>query len=157
MVSITASAAITIDRDPADVWAFVSNAANQDRWVDGMSDSELVGGGPIGRGSQIRGTYTYGGGSAPVLITITEFREGRRLGIEALEGPFPFTGLLTLERAGPGTSVSNAMTAGSDHLLTSIMFTVLRPLMKLMMGRQMKKELAQLKALLESGRASEAE
>lgn len=151
MVSLAASATIEIERDPAEVWAYVADVTNQDRWVDGMSESRVVGDGPVGRGTQIRGTYTYGGGSAPVLMTITEFREGRQLSIDASEGPFPFSGTLSLERSGPSTAVTNSMSAGSDHLFTSIMFTVLRPLTKMMMGRQMKKELGQLKAILESG------
>ncbi len=151
MVSVSTSGSVTIARDTADVWAYVSDVTNQDHWVDGMSDSEIVGDGPIGRGAQIRGTYTYGGGSGPVLMTVTEFREGKRLAIDASEGPFPFSGLLSLERAGGETVVTNAMTAGSDHMVTSIMFTLLRPLMKKMMGRQLRKELGQLKEILESG------
>ena len=151
MVSISTSGSVTIARDTADVWAYVSDVTNQDHWVDGMSDSEIVGDGPIGRGTQIRGTYTYGGGSAPVLMTVTEFREGKRLAIDASEGPFPFSGLLSLERAGRETVVTNSMTAGSDHVMTSIMFTLLRPLTKMMMGRQLRKDLRQLKDILESG------
>lgn len=150
MVSLSASATIEIERDPAEVWAYVADVTNQDHWVDGMSESQGVGDGPVGRGTQIRGTYTYGGGSAPVLMTITEFREGRQLTIDASEGPFPFTGTLSLQRSGPSTTVTNSMSAGSDHIFTSIMFTVFRPLTKMMMGRQMKKELGQLKAILES-------
>jgi hypothetical protein len=150
MVDLSASAQITILRDPAEVWAYISDVTNQDHWVDGMSDSEVVGEGPIGRGTQIQGVYTYGGGSSPTVLTITEFLEGRQLAIEAQEGPFPFSGSLTLERSGPNTIVTNSMTAGSDHIVTSIMFTVLRPLMRLMMRRQMNKELGQLKAILES-------
>ncbi|MCY3923747.1 MAG: SRPBCC family protein [Chloroflexi bacterium] len=153
MVSLSASATIEIDRDPSDVWAYVSDVTNQDHWVDGMSESELLSDAPVGRGSQIRGTYTYGGGSAPVLMTITEFREGRQLSIDATEGPFPFSGTLSLQRSGPSTTVTNSMSAGSDHIFTSIMFTVFRPLTKLMMSRQMKKELGQLKAILESDNA----
>lgn len=153
MVSMSASAQITIERDPAEVWTYVSDVTNQDHWVDGMSESEVVGDGPIGRGTQIKGVYTYGGGSAPTLMTITEFREGRLLAIEASEGPFPFTARLTLERSSPATTVTNAMTAGSDHIVTSIMFILLRPLMKAMMTRQMNKELGQLKAILEANQS----
>ncbi len=149
MVSMSTHASVTIVCSPQDVWAFVSDVTNQDDWVDGMSNSEIVGDGPIGRGTEIRGTYTYGSQSAPVLMTITEFREGRRLAIESSEGPFPFRGLLTLERVAEGTAVTNAMTAGSDHIVTSIMFTLFRPLTKLMMTRQLRKELGQLKTLLE--------
>ena len=149
MVSLSASAQVTINREPADVWAYVSDVTNQDHWVDGMSDSEVVGNGPVGRGTQIRGVYTYGGNDGPAEMTVTEFREGRELAIETSEGPFPFTGRLTLERSGTSTIVSISMTAGSDHIVTSIMFLVLRPLTKWMMTRQLRKELGQLKAILE--------
>lgn len=151
MVSLSASAQVTIDRDPSEVWAYVSDVTNQDQWVDGMSDSEVIGDGPIGRGTQIRGTYTYGGGSAPTQLTITEFREGRQISIESSDGPFPFAGVLTLQRTGSSTLVTNSMTAGSDHIMTSVMFTVFRPLTKMMMTRQLRKELGQLRAILESG------
>ena len=150
MVRLSARATVTIDREAAEVWAYVSDVTNQDHWVDGMSSSEVLGDGSVGRGTQIRGTYTYGGGSGPVLMTITAFREGRELSIDASEGPFPFSGTLSLERAGSSTTVTNSMSAGSDHILTSVMFTVFRPLTKIMMSRQMKKELGQLKSILES-------
>ena len=114
-----------------------------------MSNSQIVGDGPVGRGTQIRGVYTYGGNDGQVEMTVTEFREGRELAIETSEGPFPFNGRLTLERSGTSTIVSNSMTAGSDHIVTSIMFLVLRPLTKWMMTRQLRKELGQLKAILE--------
>ena len=149
MVSLSASADITIDRDPVDVWNYVSDVTNQDHWVDGMSDSEVVGDGPIGRGTRIQAVYTYGGNDGPVEMTITEFREGRELAIEASQGPFPFTGRLSLQRSGSSTILTNSMKAGSDHIATSIMFILLRPLTRWMMTRQMRKELDQLKAILE--------
>lgn len=151
MVSINASAQVTIDREPADVWAYVSDVTNQDHWVDGMSESEVLSEGAVGLGTRIRGVYTYGGGSAPTVMTITEYREGRQLAIEASDGPFPFTGRLSLQRSGSSTVVTNAMSAGSDHIFTSIMFTVFRPLTKRMMARQLRKELGQLKEILERG------
>ncbi len=149
MVNLSATAQITIERDPADVWAYVSDVRNQDHWVDGMSDSEVPGDGPIGAGTEIRGTYSFEGRSTPLTLKITEFNEGRSLGIESSDGPFPMTGLLTLQRSDSGTIVTNAMTAGSDHIVTSIMFTLLRPLSKMMFRRQLRKELGQLKEILE--------
>lgn len=149
MVSLSAEARIAVGREPADVWRYVSDLRNQDQWVEGMSGSEQLTAGAVGRGTQVRGTYTYGGGSAPMLLTITEFREGRRLAFESEEGPFPTTGSLSLERQGAETLVINQLTAGSDHFFTSIMFTVFRPLTKWMMRRQLQKELRNLKAILE--------
>ena len=152
MVSISTSAGIEIARPIEDVWDYVSDVRNQDAWVDGMSESELVdGGGEVRRGSQIRAVYTYGGGSGPVAMTVTDFRPPRRIAIEASEGPFPFTGALELDRRGSAaTHVTNTMTAGSDHPFTSFMFRVLPFVVRPMMTKQLRKELTQLKTILET-------
>ena len=55
MVSISASAELEIARPIEEVWAYVSDVRHQDAWVDGMSESELMGGGEVRRGSEIRG------------------------------------------------------------------------------------------------------
>ena len=149
MASLSVSVSDVINRDAGDVWEFVSDPRNQDQWVDGMSNSQIVGDGPIGRGTQIRGTYSFEGNVNDLTLTITEFREARVVAIESSDGPFPFTGRLSLERQGPATLVSNVMTVGSDSAFTSVMFTLLRPLSKWFFKRQVSKELRQLKAILE--------
>ena len=151
MVSLSASVELEIARPIEAVWAYVSDARNQDHWVDGMSESELVGGGEVRRGSEVRAVYTYGGGSAPVVMTVTDFRPPRRLATEAHQGPFPFSALLELDRRGSSaTLVRNSLTAGSDHIVTSFMFRVLPFIIRPMMTKQLKKELTQLKTILEN-------
>ena len=151
MVSISTSAEIEIARPIEDVWAYVSDVRNQDAWVDGMSESELVEGEEVRRGSQIRAVYTYGGGRGPVAMTVTDFRPPRRIAIEASEGPFPFTGALDLNRRGSAaTQIKNTMTAGSDHPFTSFMFRVLPFIVRPLMTKQLRKELTQLKTILET-------
>ena len=149
MVTLHTSVSEVIDREPVDVWQYVSDVTNQDDWVDGMSHSEVVGGGAVRRGSQIRAVYTMGGSETDVTMTITELREGRAVAFESSDGTFPFSGRLQLERQGGATRVTNAITVGSDHIVTSLMFTLLRPLTKMFMTRQLRKELGQLKTNLE--------
>ena len=117
-----------------------------------MSNSALVEGETVSRGSQIRGVYSYGGGTAPVTMTVTEFRAPRIIAIETSDGPFPFTGTLQLDRRGSSaTLVRNSMTAGSDHIFTTIMFRFLPFITRPLMTKQLRKELAQLKTILEDG------
>lgn len=150
MASLSASVELQIERSIEDVWAYVSDVRNQDHWVDGMSESQLVGGGEVRRGSQIRGVYSYGGGTAPVTMTVAEFRAPRIIAIETSDGPFPFTGTLQLDRRGSSaTLVRNSMTAGSDHIFTTIMFRFLPFITRPLMTKQLRKELTQLKAILE--------
>lgn len=149
MISLTAKAETTIARPIDDVWAFVGNPINQDQWVDGMSNSSLVDEGEIGVGTRLQGVYSFEGRTSPLLITITEYVPQRRLGIESEDGPFPFSGLFTLQPAGDDTAVTNQMTAGSDSRFTSVFFTVFRPVAGWLFRRQLQKELGQLKAILE--------
>ncbi len=151
MVSLTASARVRIERPIEEVWAFASHVPNMEQWVDGMSETELIGGGEVGRGSEICGVYTYGGGSAPVLIRVTAFQPPRRMVTDAQEGPFPFVGELELVRLGGGTEVTNTLSAGSDHIVTTVMFRLLPFIVRPMMAKQLRKELGQLKAILEGG------
>lgn len=154
MVSLNASATVLIDRPLEGVWAFVSDITNQDLWVDGMSETELVGGGELRRGSEIRGVYTYSGGSAPIVMTVVELRPPHRLVTNASEGPFPFVAELSLRRRRGATEVVNQLTAGSDHLATSFMFRFLPFIFRPIMARQLRKELTQLRALLEQDLSS---
>ena len=152
MASLSASVELQIERPIEDVWAYVSDVRNQDHWVDGMSNSALVEGETVRRGSQIRGVYSYGGGTAPVTMTVAEFRAPRIIAIETSDGPFPFTGTLQLDRRGSSaTLVRNSMTAGSDHIFTTIMFRFLPFITRPLMTKQLRKELAQLKTILEDG------
>ena len=151
MASLSASVELQIERPIEDVWAYVSDVRNQDHWVDGMSNSALGRGrGRCNRGSQIRGVYSYGGGTAPVTMTVAEFRAPRIIAIETNDGPFPFTGTLQLDRRGSSaTLVRNSMTAGSDHIFTTIMFRFLPFITRPLMTKQLRKELTQLKTILE--------
>ena len=152
MASLSASVELQIERPIEDIWAYVSDVRNQDAWVDGMSESQLVGDSEqVRRGSQIRAVYSYGGGTAPVAMTVTEFRAPRLIAIETSDGPFPFTGRLELDRRGSSaTLVRNSMTAGSDHIFTTLMFRFLPFITRPLMTKQLRKELTQLKTILES-------
>ena len=150
MAELSATAETVIERRPDAVWAYVGDPSNQDEWVDGMHDSKIEGDGPPGVGTVIRGAYDGGAGRGLVAQRITAFEPERRLATEGFEGLFLFTGELTLEREGDGTRVRNSMTAESDHWVTAVMFVGLRPIMARLFRRQMRKELRQLKAILEA-------
>ena len=68
---------------------------------------------------------------------------------DAQEGPFPFVGELELVRRGGGTEVTNTLSAGSDHVVTTLMFRFLPFIVRPMMAKQIRKELEQMKAILE--------
>ena len=150
MVDLSASAETLIARRPDAIWPYVGDPCNQDEWVDGMQDLKIEGDGPPGAGTVIRGAYKGGAGQGPVALRITAFEPEQRLATEGFEGLFLFSGELTLASEGDGTRVRNAMTTESGHWATAVMFVALRPLMAWCFRRQMRKDLVQLKAILEA-------
>ena len=93
------AAAFNIEADfecPLDqLWSFVSHVPNQDHWVFGMSDSEVVGGGEVGLGSEIVGTSTEQGKSLRVTMTVKEFDPPNRVSWENTDGHTPFVTVIT--------------------------------------------------------------
>lgn len=151
---ITATAHIDIARQRQDVWNFVAEPANMDAWVNGVSGAHLTGAGLMGPGAKIASKYTYGGKTYDIEYEVMAFEPPRRMAIEALEGPFPFRGQIDLAEAAAGTRMGNTITAGSDSWMTSVMFAAGGPALRWMMRRQLRKELRELKGLLENGQGA---
>ncbi len=145
-----AGTSIVIERPIEDVWAFVANIENMDQWVVGVSEPRLSNGRDMGVGATFTSKYTYGGKTHDLDYEVTAYEPQRHFATQSTEGPFPFKGELDLERAGQGTKVTNTIDAGSDGLFTTITFTLLGPLVRMSMRRQLHKELVALKTILES-------
>ena len=139
-------------RKPIDeVFGFAADATNMDRWMTGVSEPELTTDGEYGVGTTLRSKYTYGGRTHEITHEVTEYDPPRRHAIKSTSGPYPFVGILDLEAAGEGgTRVTNAIRAGSDHVVTSVMFVTMAPFLRMMMRRQLRKELSALKEVLEA-------
>ena len=145
-----AGTSIVVERPIEDVWAFVANIENMDQWVVGVTEPRLSNGRAIGLGTTYTSKYTYGGKTHNVDYEVTAYEPHRHFATRSTEGPFPFEGELDLERVGQDTKVTNTIDAGSDGLFTTITFTLLGPLVRTMMRRQLHKELVALKSVLET-------
>ena len=145
-----AGTSIVVERPIEDVWAFVANIENMDQWVVGVSEPRMANGRAMGVGARYTSKYTHAGKTHTVDYEVTAYEPRRHFATRSTEGPFPFEGELDLERAGQGTKVTNTIDAGSDGLFTTITFTLLGPLVRIMMRRQLHKELIALKAVLEA-------
>lgn len=128
----------------------MTDVRNLEKWVDGMSDVRPTSGGEFGVGSTYAATYACGGRPGPIECEVTEFVPMRTQTIRSTKGPFPFEGTLELEETEGGTRVRNTITAGSDSGFKTFMFTVLAPLCRRMMRKQLAKELDCLKDEMEA-------
>ena len=145
-----ASASILIKRDRREVFEFIADPANQESWVEGVSGPEVTSEGEFGKGSTYESDYTYEGKTHHIRYQVTVYDPHRAFGVKSMEGPYPFHGLVTLEKDREGTFVTNTIDAHSDGVGTSIMFGVFGPLLRKNMSKQLRRELEALKAHLES-------
>lgn len=144
-----ATARALIDRPIEEVWDFLSTIEHMEDWVTGVSDVRRDHETELEVGAKFSSKYTYRGRTFDVDYTITTFDPPHRLDIESTAGPFPFHGSLRLLEFERGTEVSNTIDAGSDSIATSIIFTVLRPVVRRLMRRQLADELDELQAALD--------
>ena len=143
-----AAAKIAVDRPIEAVWGYIADVEHMDRWVVGVSETTKVND-IDGVGARYEGTYTSAGRTHEMAYEVTDFEPPTRFAITAPTGPFAFDAEFQLRETGEGTELTNVLDAGPDSRFTAVMFTVLRPVMRRLMARQLKKELRILKAELE--------
>ena len=130
------------------LWDYVSYVPNQDHWVFGMSDSELVGGGEIVVGSEIVGTSTERGQSLRVTMVVKEFAPPSRVSWENTDGHTPF--VTVIDCAGDETSsqMSYEVTLYPTARLMKLVMGPLRPIGRLVANRMLRQEITHLRAAL---------
>ena len=146
------AAAFSIEADfeyPLDqLWSYVSHVPNQDHWVFGMSDSEVVGGGEVGAGSVIEGTSTEQGRSLRVTMTVTEFDPPTRISWENTDGHTPFVTVITCSGDETTSRMTYHVTLFPTALLMKIVTGPLRPLGSIIANRMLRQEIAHLRTAL---------
>jgi uncharacterized protein YndB with AHSA1/START domain len=144
------SATATINKPIEEVFSFISNVENQDLWVKGSSETKLVSEESIELGSTFEGKFTYSGKIHEIKYEVVNYTPPNLFGVKSTQGPFPFESWLNLKNKNDQTEIVNTMEAGSDHIITTIMFILLKPILRRQMNKQMRQELNELKLILES-------
>jgi uncharacterized protein YndB with AHSA1/START domain len=144
-----ASVSVVIQKPIADVFAFVTRIRNLDSWVPGSTRPTQTSAGDFGVGATFAGRCTYGGRAHGITYRVTEFRPLSRFAVQATSGPFPFQGLLELEPAGGGTKVTHTVATRPDGPATRALVTLFGPLLRLPLGRPLRRELVSWQALLQ--------
>ena len=127
------------------LWSYVSHVPNQDHWVFGMSDSEVVGGGEIGVGSVIEGTSTEQGKSLRVTMNVIEFEPPTRISWENTDGHTPFVTVITCSGTETGSRMTYHVTLYPTALLMKIVMGPLRPLGTIVANRMLRQEIMHLR------------
>lgn len=142
--SIEADFDCSLDR----LWAFVSHVPNQDHWIFGMSDSEVVGGGAIGVGSEIVGTSTERGKSLRATMLINEFEPPSRVSWQNTDGHTPFLTVINCSGNDRSSRMRYEVTLYPKDPMMKLMMGPLKPLGSLVANRMLKDEISQLREAL---------
>jgi len=149
--SICASATVLINKPVDDVWDFIGDVRQLDRWMRGISDSSAIQENVIGKGSTFTSRFSYRRRIFDVNFTITEYDRPKWFGMESSEGPVQYSVMLRLKDEDGATRVTNSINTGSNRPSGSAAGGILSPLLKWGMRRQLSKELGDLKRVIERG------
>lgn len=130
------------------LWSFVSHVPNQDLWVFGMSDSEVVGGGEIEVGSEIVGTSTEQGKSLRVTMVVKEFEPQSRVSWENTDGHTPFITVITCSGDETTSRMTYEVTLFPKALMMKVVMGPLRPLGNMIANKMLRDEIALLRRAL---------
>lgn len=144
-----ATGSVEIERPIEEVWDFASDVEHMAEWMRGVSEPRMTSEGGMALGATFASKFTYRGETFDIDYEVTGYDPPHRHQISSLEGSFPFVGTLMLEAVEGGTRVTNTVRAGSNALITSLIFAMLRPLFRRGMRNQLQRELEDLRALLE--------
>jgi uncharacterized protein YndB with AHSA1/START domain len=137
--------AITIERSPEDVWAFVADARNDPLWCHKVESVEQVAGDGPGPGARYKALHSPRPRKPPVELTIevVEYEQLRRLGLREEDADGVFDVVYELEPNARGT-----LLAQIDEIDWKISKLAL-PIARVMVSRDLSRQFSSLKELLE--------
>lgn len=130
------------------LWSYVSHVPNQDHWVFGMSNSEVVGGDEIGVGSEIVGTSTEQDKALRVTMVVKEYDAPNRVSWENTDGHTPFVTVITCSGDDRTSRMRYEVTLFPRSLLMKVMMGPLRPLGGLVANKMLREEMSHLRRAL---------
>jgi len=137
-----------VDRSPEVVFDYLTDPVNLPGWQTRTTSVEMLTEGPLRQGTRVRERLKGPGGKLfEQIVEFTQLDRPRRVHLHIVEGPYPVDGTWTFEGDGEGTAVRFV---GEGEL--NGMPRVLRPLLKLMIGRQMASHHRNLRRNLERPR-----
>lgn len=139
------SAAQVIRRPAEDVFAFVSDAANNPRWQGGMRKCEWTSPPPIGVGSTYRQEAAFLGRRIVTDFVVVAHEPRRSVTIRSTSGPFPITVRRSVTPIDASSSRVEAAITGEPGRF----FRIAGPLLQRLAQRSVTADYRRLKALLD--------
>ena len=119
-MSVDITATVHVDRDPAAVAAYMTDPANDPRWIGGLREAEHLGDGPVAVGSRVRRVAYFLGRRVEYVNEVLAL-DDRHLDMRSVKAPFPMHITYRFEpAAGGGTTVSNHVRGGGPRLFNPL-------------------------------------
>jgi uncharacterized protein YndB with AHSA1/START domain len=142
------SESIEIDRSPEEVFAYLDDVERHGEWQDQIVAVEPQGDEPMGVGKRVRETRRVPGGDRSMTYEITDYDPPRQSSFRVLDGPVRGVGTVLVEPVDDGSRSRVTFTIEFEgHGLGG---KVLVPLAKSQARKQIPKDQARMKDLLES-------
>jgi carbon monoxide dehydrogenase subunit G len=141
---------VVIDRDPATVFAFVSDFRNEAKYQPSISAVEKITDGPIGPGTQFRTRVELPNGPFEGVDEIVDYQPPYRVTSRVANALRSNVGVLTLEAVPQGTRLRYSFESEITYSNALMLQGLMRWLMTLDMRSQRNAGWARLKQLLES-------
>ena len=136
---------IVLERPLAEVFAFAADPANDPRWNEPIIATRLLTPGPVGVGTVFQHTARFLGQQFETTVEVTDFAPNVRACVRTVGGPVRSTGCRLFEAVGAATRLTVSIVGEANSLvrLGEAVATVA-------IRRQLDRDLARLKALLEA-------
>ncbi|MBB3037117.1 SRPBCC family protein [Hoyosella altamirensis] len=139
-----------IERPVGDVFSFIADQTNGPRWQDGLDEVMRITDGPIGVGTRHRAVRRFLGRRLGIDNEYTSFEPDREVTFTGGSASMTFEFTYRTAPSGSGTRVSGHMRMNQSGLLAAI-----DRITAWQLKREMKKNFADLKRLMEDGRPEE--
>jgi uncharacterized membrane protein len=144
-VKVDVTTEIVIDRSVSEVSNYAADPGNAPKWYANIESVEWKTSPPVQRGSRVAFVAQFLGKRLAYTYEIAEFSPGERLVMRTQEGPFPMETTYTWAAESPTATRMTLRNAG-DPVGFSV---VAAPVMSAAMRRANRKDLTNLKAILE--------
>lgn len=142
------SQSIEIDRKPEDVFAYLDDVKRHGEWQEQIVDVQPQDEGPLRVGSRVTETRRVPGGDRTMTYEVTEHDPPRQSSFRVLDGPVRAVGTISIEPIGDGSR--SRLTFTLEFKGHGLAGKVLLPVARTQARKQIPKDQARMKELLES-------
>ena len=142
------SESIEIDRKPEDVFAYLDDVKRHGEWQEQIVHVQPQDDGPLRVGSRVTETRRVPGGDRTMTYEVTEHDPPRQSSFRVLDGPVRAVGTILIEPIGDGSR--SRLTFTLDFKGHGLAGKVLLPVARTQARKQIPKDQARMKELLES-------